>query len=336
LGVRFAAGISLTVACIAHSSVAHADNANAAAAEALFTEGRRLVNEGDFANACPKFAESERLDPSVATLLNLGACYEKAGRTASAWATFREAVSAAQAAKRDDYLQIAQKRAMALEPTLSRVIISQHDASATGVEIKRDGVAVSQAELGVPIPVDPGQHVIEASAPAKKPWQATLTVAAGAPPATVEIPPLEDAPAAPSPPVLATPPPPADTQSSQVVTPPRDEGAGNTQRLIGIVTGAVGVVGLGIGTAFVLSAHSDYNDSLSNCTTNKNVCNASGVSERNSALTSGNIATVAYSIGAAAVAAGVVIWLTAPSSQPASPRVGLVPAPGGAFVRGEF
>jgi len=37
--VRFAAGISLTVACIAHSSVAHADNANAAAAEALFTEG---------------------------------------------------------------------------------------------------------------------------------------------------------------------------------------------------------------------------------------------------------------------------------------------------------
>src|SRR5580704_14583725 len=139
LGVRFAAGLGVAVVCVASSTVARADNANAAAAEVLFAEGRRLVNAGDFANACPKFAESERLDPSVATLLNLGACYEKAGRTASAWATFREAISAAQAAKRDDYLQTAQKRATALEPTLSRIIISEHDTSTAGLEIKRDG-----------------------------------------------------------------------------------------------------------------------------------------------------------------------------------------------------
>src|SRR5580704_18638451 len=138
-GVRCAVGAFASLTLGAWSHAARADGGNAAAAEALFDEARKLVTAGDFATACPRFAESERLDPSVATLLNLGACYEKAGRTASAWATFREAASAAQAAKRDDYLQTAQKRATALEPTLSRIIISEHDTSTAGLEIKRDG-----------------------------------------------------------------------------------------------------------------------------------------------------------------------------------------------------
>jgi hypothetical protein len=334
-GVRLVASLGLAVACGAASNVARADGANAPAAEALFAEGRRLVGAGDFANACPKFAESERLDPSVATLLNLGACYEKAGRTASAWATFREAVSAAQAAKRDDYLATAQKRATALEPTLSRLTLLEHDATATGLEIRRDGVVVSQAEWGVPIPVDPGAHVVEASAPTKKPWQTTLTIASGTLATTVEIPTLEDAPAAPAAAVAPPALPPPENQPPPPSTPQNDD-AGHTQRILGVVTGAVGIVGLGVGTAFVLSAHSHYDDSLANCTSSKNVCNAAGVSERNSALSAGNLATVFFSVGAAAVAGGAVLWFTAPSSPSSSPRVGLVPAPGGALVRGEF
>ena len=323
------------MALVASSPMARADGANAAAAEALFSEGRRLMNAGDFANACPKFADSERLDPSVATLLNLGACYEKAGRTASAWATFRAAVSAAQAAKRDDYLSTAQKRASALEPTLSRVIISETDTSVQGLEIKRDGVAVTQAEWGVPIPVDPGAHVIEASAPTKKPWQTTLTIAAGAAPTTVEIPLLEDAPAPPPAPVpIAAPPPsPADNPPVTSDAPARDASSGSSQKTIAVVVGAVGVIGLGVGTAFVFSAKSSYDESLTHCPTTKNVCDGTGVTQRDSALKSGNFATVAYGVGAAALATGVVLWLTAPSSHA---RVGLVPAPGGALIRGEF
>src|SRR5271156_1769624 len=67
------------------------------AAEALFEEGRRLVAAGSFADACPKFADSERLDPSGGALLNLASCYEKLGRSATAWVTYREAASAASA-----------------------------------------------------------------------------------------------------------------------------------------------------------------------------------------------------------------------------------------------
>ncbi len=333
-GARFAMGALASVTLGAWSHVARADGGNAAAAEALFDEARRLVAAGDFTTACPKFAESERLDPSVATLLNLGACYEKAGRTASAWATFREAISGAQAARRDDYLAVAQKRAAALEPTLPRLVITEHDSATPGLEIQRDGVAVTQAEWGVAIPVDPGDHVVAATAPGKKRWETHVSIVAGTPTTTVDVAVLEDAPAAaPVPPVPVTAPPP--TPPADVA--PRDEGAGSSQRLAALIVGGAGVVGLGVGTVFVLSAKSKYNDSLTDCVQGTpNVCSAAGVSERDSARSAGNVASVAFGVGIVAITAGVVLWFTAPSGHSDAPRVGLVPTPGGALVRGEF
>src|SRR5438445_7058461 len=89
--------------------------ANSAAAETLFQEGRKLMEEKKFEQACPKLADSQKLAPSAATLLNLAFCYEKIGRTASAWATYRDAASAAKAAGRDDYYALATKGSAALE-----------------------------------------------------------------------------------------------------------------------------------------------------------------------------------------------------------------------------
>jgi len=59
----------------------------AAVAEELFDQGRRLSGIGRYAEACAHFANSERLDHGVGTLLNLADCYEKNGQTASAYAT---------------------------------------------------------------------------------------------------------------------------------------------------------------------------------------------------------------------------------------------------------
>src|SRR4051812_16548065 len=64
-------------------------------AEALFDQGRRLLAAGNYAAACPKLEASNRLDPGIGTMLNLGDCYEKNGQTASGWAAFREAAAAA-------------------------------------------------------------------------------------------------------------------------------------------------------------------------------------------------------------------------------------------------
>ena len=66
-----------------------------AAAEALFQEARQLMKTGAYAEACPKLFDSNRLDTAVGTLLYLGECYEKSGKTASAWTTFLAAAESA-------------------------------------------------------------------------------------------------------------------------------------------------------------------------------------------------------------------------------------------------
>jgi hypothetical protein len=305
---------------------------NKAAAEALFEEGRKLVTAGKAAEGCPKFAESQRLDPSPGTLLNLANCYETTGKTASAWVTFKEAASAAQAAGRTEYVATAQKRATALSPKLSRLTIT----TAAEVNVTRDGLAVEKPQIGVAIPVDPGAHVIEASAAGKKPWRTQVQVGADAATVTVTVPALEDAPVE-KPVASAAPPPPPPTAASASPPPPPPPPASNGQRIAGYVVGGVGVVGLGLGVVFTMSAKSKYNDSVGNCAaTDKNLCNSTGVAQRNDARSAGNIATIATGLGAAAVIGGVVLVLTAPKPSESQATLELAPTLGGAVLRGAW
>jgi hypothetical protein len=319
---------------------APASSTDKVTAEALFEEGRRLVAAGTFAEACPKFADSERLDPSPGTLLNLASCYEKLGRTATAWATYREAASAASAAGRTEYLATAQRHAEALAPTLARLTVTVAQP-VEGMQVTRDGVRVDRAEWGTPIPVDTGMHNMQASAPGHKSWVSGVDVPKDGLQVSVAVPPLDALPGESSPPVVAPPTPaPLALPPSAPAVPERAEGGGPGPRLMGLVVAGVGVVGLGVGAGFALSAKSQYNTSLSNCEpSNPDACNGTGVSQRNDARSAGNIASVAVSVGAAALAGGAVIWLTAPhGGQPpsSSARIGIAPTLGGAFVQGAW
>jgi hypothetical protein len=83
-------GCLLSVA-LAWSGGAHAGE-DAVAAEALFNEARKAMDSGDFPTACDRFRESQRLEPAVGTLMNLAVCEEKIGKLASAWQHWREAL----------------------------------------------------------------------------------------------------------------------------------------------------------------------------------------------------------------------------------------------------
>ena len=326
--------------CLAAPREAHAQSAKASA-EALFAEGRRLMGDGKLDDACPKFADSQTLDPSSGTLLNLASCYEKLGRNASAWAAYQEAASLASSSGKADHLQIAQKRAAALQTGLSRVVVSV-PTSTEGIEIRRDGVPVTRAEWALPIPVDPGSHTYVAEAPGYKPAKLTIIVAASpengkAPPnAVVTIPTLEKLPPAlaplePTTVPVAPPPvvPPPPVQSAQFWRP---------QRVAAVVSGGVGLVGFGLATGFAVSAKSKFNSSLASCPHAQNLCSVGGVEERNSALSDGNIATATFIVGAAGVALGTVLWFTAGSSDPREKRTTfeLSPTPGGMMMRGRW
>jgi thioredoxin-like negative regulator of GroEL len=106
-----------------HGSAQTKSGSNRAAAEALFNQGRDLMTAGKFVEACPKFEASQQLDPGLGTMLNLAECYEKTGRTASAWAEYREAIPLARAAGSKARQDLAVERAKALEERLSTLTI---------------------------------------------------------------------------------------------------------------------------------------------------------------------------------------------------------------------
>jgi serine/threonine-protein kinase len=312
-------------------------------AEALFEEGRRLAQEGNYAAACPKFADSERLDPSAGTLLNLANCYEKTGKTATAWATYREAASVASAAGRAQELKVAQKHADALAPKLARLTITVAQAP-EGLLLTRDGVAMARAEWGTAIPIDAGTHSLVATAPGFKDWKSTVDVPQDGAQVTGSVPALEALPAPPPPPpntVEPPPPPPAPPVLHPEEARPEAPRSGGWPALktVGVVVGGFGVVGLGVAAGFAVAAANKNSDSKNHCLpSDANVCDATGVSLRNGALDAGNAATIAVSVGAALAATGVVLWIAAPSGSAArsSARVRIAPTLGGVEIAGSW
>jgi hypothetical protein len=302
---------------------------NRAAAEALFNQGRDLVNAGRYAEACPKFEASQQLDPGLGTMLNLADCYEKTGRTASAWAEYREAIPLARAAGSKTRLDLATERAEALEARLSTLTIRAMagDASTADLEVRRDGVALQPAELGAAIPVDPGEYVIEARAPGKRPWTTKVSVAAEAAKVEVEIPPLEPAPAG----AAAAGPEPIKADPGPALNEPAP--SGSAQRTAGIVSGAAGLVGLGVGAFFGVQASSNWSSAKDKCADYPYECPQEAQDLRSDARSRATVSTVAFIAGGALLATGAVLYFTAPKQRES---VALRVTPGAAFLEGRF
>ena len=159
-------------------------------AQALFEEGRRLMDKKRYAEACPKLAESQRLDPGGGTLLNLAICHEKEGRLATAKIDYDDALTLATKDGRKDRQQIARERLAAIEPLIPRISVVVATASDTeGLEVKLDGLVLRRAAWGVATPVDPGAHTIEASATNRKAWSTSIEIEASQKKA-IDVPPL--------------------------------------------------------------------------------------------------------------------------------------------------
>jgi hypothetical protein len=316
-----------------HAGAAGKSGGNRAAAEALFNQGRELMTAGKFVEACPKFEASQQLDPGLGTMLNLAECYEKTGRTASAWAEYREAIPLARAAGSKARLNLATERAQALQERLSTLTIRAMSGDDEGaqLEVRRDGVALQPAELGSPIPVDPGEHVVEANAPGKQPWSHRVLVTGDAARVTVDIPKLQ-AVGDQAPPAAALPQPVVTTTPDNSPA-SSDKPSGSAQRTTGLVLGGGGLVGVGLGAFFGLQASSKWSEAKGKCSDYPYGCGTEGADLRSSAHSQATVSTVAFVAGGALLATGVVLFLTAPSNKQ---NVALGFGPGSAFVQGSF
>jgi hypothetical protein len=151
----FAAGLLV-------ARTAHADG-DARLAQALFDEARYLMEQKRYAEACPKLKESQRLDPGGGTLLNLASCHELEGKTASALDEYHEALDFALRDRRDDREKIARTHIDKLEREVPRITVKPVKF-VEGLEVKLDSTTLAPAAWGVATPVDPGRHVITATA----------------------------------------------------------------------------------------------------------------------------------------------------------------------------
>lgn len=297
---------------------AQTKSGSSAAAEAMFKQGRDLMVEGKFAEACRKFEASQQLEPGLGTMLNLAECYEKTGRTASAWAEYRKAVPLARAAGSKARQDLASERAQALEQRLSTLTIRAVGGEAVGaqLEVRRDGLPLQPAELGSAIPVDPGEHVIEASAPGRKAWSSKINVGPDGAKVSVEIPQLEaTSSTAPGAGAGASSGTPVVTATTSEPPADRPTSSGSAQRTAGLVLGGVGVVGVGLGAYFGVRSFSKWSDAKDACSDYPYDCGTEGTDLRASASSAGTTSTIAFIAGGALLATGVVLYLTAPTKK---------------------
>jgi len=310
------AALLMPVSLFAQPSSAEASDAPSGAdrkanAEALFEEAVSLADSGQLEAACAKFEASESLDAAVGTLLHLADCYERIGRLASAWARFREARSLAGAQSMPDRERIARMRADALEPKLARVTIVAPARAPPGFSIRIGDTPVPRASWGSALPFDPGQLMLEASAPGHVTFRQRLNVpATDAARVTVKVPALRAARSA------------AASKGSR----PAVSDPGQAARTIGITAAVVGGLGLaGSGVLTVLATRRN-DESLKNCPESPRLCSASGVEKRNEAGRFADLATVSAAVGGGLVATGLVLYATAPSRRPRERvSIGLAP-----------
>lgn len=167
--------------------------AQEAVAQALFDEGKRLLQKGQTAAACEKFAASEEAKPSTGAMLNLAACHKKLGKTATAWAEFKTAVARARADGRQDRVDFAEQQAALLAPQLSKVVLSApaEVKKLSDVRIQLDDAIVPTATLGTELPIDPGSHNLQVAATGHKAWSRSFTITGNNQRETIRIPALE-------------------------------------------------------------------------------------------------------------------------------------------------
>jgi len=306
---------------------ARADEAaNKASAQALFDDGKELVKAGKYSDACPKFLESQRLDPRISTQFKLADCYEHVGRTASAWVNFLEVASATKAADDAEREKVARSRAQALEPKLSRLTV-RVSTPVAGLVVRRDGVVVGEAQWGTPVPIDAGDHALSAEAPGKQAWSSRVRVSGDGATVAAVVPPLEDAPLEPA----ATKTAPAARTGSPRSDASPETGSGGAQRATGIAASVIGLAGLGVGTAFGVAAMSKQSDSKAYCRS-ESLCTQPGLDLVDDAKTAASVSTIAFAAGGVLLVTGVVLVVTAPHRAPRASVLGIAPfaATGGA------
>jgi hypothetical protein len=219
----------------------------------------------------------------------------------------------------------------AASPTIVFAVKSASGKELSTVKVTVDGQVIADHLDGSALPVDPGPHEFTFEAAGQPPLTETIILHEGEKDRRETV--LLGGAAAPSE-TSSGPATGGPTRESGAETP--SEGSGQTLRTVGIVAGAAGVIGIGVGSVFGLFASTSWQKAQKDCPTHSG-CSATAMDERNNALSQALVSTVGFIAGGALLAGGVTLFFAAPKApKPSSPDVGLRVMPGGLLVTGRF
>jgi hypothetical protein len=218
--------------------------------------------------------------------------------------------------------------------SLPTVVIEAKDGSGndlTAVKVTMDGEVLAEKLDGSALSMDPGAHTFTFEVAGQPPMTKQLVIREGQKDRREALqfgapPPLQTGPA--TTPAKTTANPAIETSVDRV-----SSSAGSSQRIIALVAGGVGVVGLGVGTIFGLKAMSKHSDANAKC---PGACNdQAGVELWNDARTAGTISTIGFVVGGVGLATGTILWLTAKTpSRNTALEAGV--GPGSIQIRGTW
>jgi len=311
--------LSSGVVQLAALGVAQAEEDSAtetAAARGLAVDGLKLAQNGKCEEAIPKLERAEKLHHSAIVLSRLGECQVSQGRLVEGTEMLRKVLREPLPANPSPALSKAYERAQTVldsaKPKIAALTISVAVPQGAELRLTVDGLVVANTLLDNELPADPGDHTVEASAPGflKASTHVSLSVADKK---TVNLK-LEADPNAPAPPAPSAAgvsqepnaplaPQPVSNNGAPVDAAPAPH---SPSHAAAYVSWGVGVVGLGVGTAFGLMTLKDKHDL--NC--QGNTCPASQRDALASAKQAGNISTVAFAVGGAGLLLGTVLYFS--------------------------
>lgn len=305
-------------------STARADEPSAAdiaSARKLGFEGITQADKGNCAGAVDKLARAEKLFHAPTTLGRLGECQVQLGKVVEGTENLGRAAREELAPNAPPAFVAARARAKkalaAAMPKLAHAKIVVKAPPGVTFAVAVDSVPVPAANVGEDRALDPGPHLVEATAPGYLTASSAINLREGGT-EEVTLTLAVDPNAAKAAPVVASPAG-ADTTTAKPVTPPAE---GSPNRTLAYVVLGVGVVGVGVGTVFGLTALSKKNDLAKECP--NNACRTTQQDNLDSAKSAGTISTIAFGAGAAALIVGGVLFFTA--SPRATTANGAAPA----------
>jgi len=315
------------------------DAAARRAARDLAKEGIALLKAGDYAEAQQKLRQAYALFPAPTVALFEGQALEKLGRLVEAAERYEsaklfEVPPNAHSALERAVLRAAQEseRLTPLIPELT-VEISGADPQTPGLQVQVDGKTMLPAMVGVPLPIDPGEHVLVAQLNGSELARQKVTLAQSQTERVVLQVTLPGTEARPAPAPAA-----ANTPSSAPTGPsaePEAESGGFPQATIGWVSLGVGAAGLATGVVTGLMMMNKDATLEKHCDPQ---CPPEYKGDLDAFETYRTVSTVGYAVGILGVGAGVALLLTAPSSNQPEEAGQLTPwvGVGRVGVRGVF